>query len=139
MARATGPKFLKRLGGGVAENGTYAVVTLERNDGEKFEFDLEPGYTLDLATKIETLGAKCIEEQRASLKGFDPRVFYPFPVRRIAKLGPGMDEQGRPLLSVTLDTGSRIDLALDPEQSRALFEWLGRFQDGNHLPQTKPS
>jgi hypothetical protein len=97
------------------KNGTTAYLHFPMEDAGAFALGVE-----------HAVGA-LIGRQRKLIKGADPRLFFAMKPRRARLQGGRAD--GKPVLSITLETGARLDVAVKESDIAALVAWLERLAE----------
>jgi hypothetical protein len=82
---------------------------------------------------IEYALGQLFEQQRAMLEGKDLRTFIRLHAKRVAGI-QGVVADGVPIVSFTLPSNVRVNLALDRKQVRELAEWLLGLEEGFDQP-----
>jgi hypothetical protein len=115
-------KFLKAVGASLSTDGQVAELHFMRADGSIAYVQFPVSATGGVWLNIEHALGQLLEKQRATLKGADPRTFF-INAKRVASI-QGAVAQDVPIVSFTLLSNVRVDLALDRKQVRELAEWL---------------
>jgi hypothetical protein len=116
-------QFLKAVGASLSADGQIAELQFMRADGSTAYVHFPVTATGGLLMNIEHALGQLSEKQQAVLEDKDPRTFIKMNAKRVATI-QGVVAQDVPIVSFTLPSNVRINLALDRKQIRELAEWL---------------
>lgn len=109
----------------ISADGSVAELRIERANGSISLVQLPAEKAGAFLPCIEQSVGTVIEKQRQILGGNDPRTFFPVSAKRVSKFQAGTALEGTPIVSIELESGARLDLALHETQ---LHEWIGRLE-----------
>jgi hypothetical protein len=120
---ASNPQFVRKVGGRLSADGQVGELDFIRENGEKVLISFPMRKAGTLVMSIEQAIGELFAAQAALLKGGDPRMFFGVGSHGVKKLLGGT-AQGKPILSLEMDTGLRLDFHLGKIQIRDLISWL---------------
>jgi len=135
--RSNRSQFLDKIGFAFAENGRLVELQFMRKNGNVVHLPCEFADLATLTLRIEQAAGQAWELQRHSLGGTDPRLMHPVTARKVARLQGAYSTDRKPLMTVVLTTGLRLDLFLPEDDIPELIAWLEEFERSRSKP--KPS
>jgi hypothetical protein len=126
-------RFLKAVGASLSTDGQVSELQFVRADGSSADIQFPVAASAGFLFNVEHALGQVFEQQRTLLKGTDPRTFFQINTRRVAGI-QGAVAQGVPIVSFTLQSNVRVDLALDRKQVRELAQWLLALEAGLDQP-----
>jgi hypothetical protein len=133
QSRANRGQFLDKIGFAFAENGRVIEIQFMRKNGSVVHLPCEFS---TLVLRIGQAAGQAWELQRQALGGTDPRLMHPVTTQRVASF-QGASVDRKPLLTVVLATGLRLNLSLPEDGIPELIAWLEEFERSRTKP--KPS
>lgn len=121
-------QFVQSIGAALSEDGRTAQLQVLRANGQTAYLDFPAEATASILLTIEQALAKVFELQRARLAGHDPRTFYALGAKRAKSFQGAVATDGTPVLSIVLDSGLRMDIALPETAIPELIKWLREFE-----------
>jgi hypothetical protein len=94
-------------------------MTSDPNDRTKFFDAIGFGFA-----EHEQAAGQAWELQKQALGGSDPRLAYRVNARSVQRFQGAYSTDGKPLMTVVLTTGLRLDLAVPLDDIPQLIEWL---------------
>jgi hypothetical protein len=127
-------QFIDQVSAAISEDGRTAELQIIRANGQTtyLQFPSEGAASVLLA--MEQQLAKVFEMQRARIAGQDPRSFFPIGAKRVKKVQGAIGMGNIPVLSFELESGLRLDLAIDHSQIHSLIEWLEGLESDSLTP-----
>jgi hypothetical protein len=129
-------QLVRQVGYGISEDGRTVELRCYRANGTITHLWFDYDILANVALGIEGVAGMAFQQQRAALKGVDPRAVYPVATKTVVNLQGGTAADGRAVLSLELSTGSTLALSLEETQIRDLAAWLDA-QAGE--PQKRPA
>jgi hypothetical protein len=120
-------KLLAAVGASLSADGQVSELQFVRTDGSTAYIQFPIAASAGVLLSIEQALGQLFEKQQAMLKGKDLRTFLEIKTKRVASV-QGAVVQNVPVVSFTLHSNLRVDLALDPTLVRELAEWLRRLE-----------
>ena len=136
MAEPDPTQFVRKLGLSLTEDGRAVGLEFVRENGTVAHLQFRYEDLPNLALHIEDAMGKAHYQQVASLKGADPRLIYQVRPRKVTSIQGGTATGGIPVVTVVLDTGLRLDLALDKTLLAELIPWLKRLLEDSRQAAT---
>jgi hypothetical protein len=130
-------QFLDQIGFGFAEDGQIIELRLMRKNGTVAHILCNYPDLANLALRIEQVAGQAWQLQSQALGGTDPRLAHPVTARKVVRLQGAYSIDRKPLLTVVLSTGLRLDLSLPEDGIPELIAWLEEFEQSRSKP--KPS
>ncbi len=124
---------------GCSTDGQEITLTVVDAAGSAVTIAADAKHANDLYLALEEAAYMAREHQRASIKGLDPRAFFPVNVKTVTALGGAVSTDGTPVLDIEINGKMRMSLALKPDDLRALIEWLERLEGDSQAEPSKPS
>jgi hypothetical protein len=124
MADPDPTKFVKAVGGGMSDDGHTFMLQFGLANGSATAITFPAAAASSLMLDTEKALGSLQRRQRAMLKGEDPRIFFPIGAKRAKTFQGAISHDGRPVLSLLLETDLRLDISVDPAQIPALIEFL---------------
>jgi hypothetical protein len=137
QSRANRSQFLDQIGFAFAEDGRIIEIQLKRKNGSVVYLPCNFPDLATLVLRIEQAAGQAWELQRQALGGTDPRLMHPVTARKVARLQGAYSVDRKPLMTVVLTTGLRLELSLPENDIPELIAWLEEFERSRSKP--KPS
>jgi hypothetical protein len=128
-------QFIMSIGATLSTNGQIAQINVVRANGETVQLPFPVAAAGPIMLTIEKALGTLFEQQRSRLKGQDPRVIFPIASRQVQRIQGAFARDGRPVLSLVLTTGLRMDFALDQNTIPELITWLQALVAARQTPQ----
>jgi hypothetical protein len=126
-------QFVDGVGAGLSHDGQTAELHFLRKDGRVTPVQFPTAATASVLLNIEQALGTLFEQQRAMLKGQDPRNFFAIGTKHVVKV-QGAIAQGHPVVSFVLNTNVRLDFRLEPNGIHDLIEWLQGLEIHSRKP-----
>lgn len=127
-ARADRSQFLQKIGLGFAEDGNVVELRLMRRNGQIAYVPCEYDDLSRLCLQIQYAAQQSWELQKQALGGTDPRTMRPTRAHGVERVQGAISHDQKPLMTVALKTGLRIELAIPEDDIPELIEWLEELQ-----------
>jgi hypothetical protein len=124
-------QFVKKLGLSLTADGRTVGLQFVRENGTVAHLQFKYEDLPNVALHIENAMGKAYDRQVANLKGVDPRRMYQVKPRKVREIQGGTATGGIPVITVVLDTGLRLDLALDQTSLSELIPWLKKLLENS--------
>jgi hypothetical protein len=137
QSRSNRGQFLDKIGCAFTENGRVVELQFMRKNGSVVHLLCEFADLATLTLRIGQAAGQAWELQRQALGGTDPRLMHPVTTQRVASFQGAYSVDRKPLLTVVLTTGLRLNLSLPEDGIPELIAWLEEFERSRTKP--KPS
>jgi hypothetical protein len=121
-------QLIMSVGATLSPNGQIAQINVVRANGETVQLPFPVAAAGAIMLTIEKALGTVFEKQRSLLKGQDPRVIFPIASKQVRRIQGAFAQDGRPVLSLVLTTGLRMDFALDQTTVPELMTWLQELE-----------
>jgi hypothetical protein len=105
--------FVEDIAGGMSADGRLFRLRFILADGQQIPVIFPSERAAAIVTTIAQVVGEQFNRQRDLLKGHDPRAFFPVGAFRTSKIEGGITQEGRPVLSVSLESGLRLDIQIE--------------------------
>ena len=130
--------FVKTIGGGMSDDGRTFTLQFDLANGMPVNISFPAVAAAAIFMGIQQQIGRLFEHQRTLLKGQDPRTFFPVGALKAEKIQGMFSHDGRPLVSVTLEGGLRLDFPVTREAILDLIAFLMELKEGSRTPPPPP-
>lgn len=120
--------FLNQIGFGFADDGKIVEMRFLRRNGKTAYVPCEYADLSSLCLRIQQAAGQAWELQKQALGGVDPRLMNPIRAHGVERLQGAYSTDQKPLMTVVLKTGLRIELSIPEGDIPELIEWLKELQ-----------
>jgi len=129
--------LLKSVAVALLNDGRIAELQFKLTSGAVIPVRFKAEHTSSVMLNLEQKLGEVFEKQSELLKGQDPRTMFPVAAKTVEKLQGAIATDGRPVLSMALQSGVRLDFALDQNAIPDLIDWLRELEAAGHQPPQK--
>jgi len=126
-------QFVEAVASRLSPDGQTTELGFLLKDGSITSVQFPAPAAASIMLNIEQALGTLFEQQRAMLKGRDPRTFFTLGAKQVVKV-QGAVAQGHPVVSFVLKSNVRLDFLLEPSAVPELIEWLRGLETRSHKP-----
>jgi hypothetical protein len=127
-------QFFDQIGFGFADDGRVVELRFKRKNGKVAYVPCNFSDLSALVLHIEKAAGQAWELQTQALGGTDPRLMQPIRVHAADRFQGARSTEGKPLISVVLKTGLRLELSIPEDDIPELILWLEELQASRSKP-----
>ncbi len=115
MADVDPSLFVKAVGlGGMSDDGNAFMLQFDLANGTSTPISFPAVAAASIFLGIQQQLGALFKKQQELLRGHDPRTFFPIGALKTSDIKGAFSQDGRPVMSVTLEFGIRLDFPVDP-------------------------